>query len=202
MIMIFLMILVNIGISFWNAKEAGKIWAESKGVGGWVRVLTWCAVIQSAIGFTYAYAIIIGALAYNFGYISPYTFRLLMDLTYVLIIIPALGSGLAITIHSWIAFAREKSLMNLGTAGWNTFAQAYNMYNAYQSFGEAFLNVADGLGSIGDGDSDNNSYRAILLVLIAALAGIFTTMTIVQRYAASLPVSEAVRSQNRDLSYR
>ncbi len=206
MLMMVLLVLLNIGISYWNAKQVGKVWAESKGVGGWVRVLVWCGAIQSAVGFTSAYAIILATLALQLGYLPPQMVQVMMSLTYVLIIIPAIGSGILITIQSWISFAREKSLSNLGIAGWNTFAQAYNTYNAIQSFGPALSNVMDGLGGLwsSDGDSeDSSAMRVILLVAIALLAGILTTAAIIQRHAASLPVSEAIRSkQCRDLQYR
>ncbi len=205
MLMLFLLVLVNIGISFWNAKEAGRCWAESKGVGGWVRILVWCAAIQSAVGFTMSYAIIIGTIAHSLGYISSGAFGLLMNLIYVMIIVPALGSGIAITIHSWIAFAREKSLSNLGIAGWNTFATAYNTYNAVQNFGAALSNVTSSFGSLfsGDEDSDSSNGRVLLLAAIAVLAGILSTMVIIQKYAASIPVSEEIRNAGRrDLSYR
>jgi hypothetical protein len=129
---------------------------------------------------------------------------LLSSLIYLMIIVPAIGSGIIITIQSWINFAREKSLMNLGVAGWNTFAQAYNTYNAIQSFGPALDTVQEGLGGLfdGDGDSDNSTMRVLLLAAIILLAGVMTTTVIIRRYEASLPVSEAVRSGNRDLEYR
>ena len=206
MFMLLLLVLLNIGISYWNAKQAGKVWAESKGVGGWLRILVWCAVIQSAVGFTSAYAIILATLAMQFNYLPPQAIQLMMNLTYVLIIIPALGSGFAITIHSWIAFAREKSLANLGMAGWNTFAQAYNTYNAVQNFGAAFSNVSESLGELFSGDSDGDdasTMRVLMLVAIALLGGVLTTAALVQKYAASLPVSEAVRRGScRDIQYR
>ena len=84
-------------------------------------------------------------------------------------------------------------------AGWNTFAQAYNTYNAIQSFGPALDSVQQGLGGLfsDDGDSDNSTARVILLVAIVLLAGV-----IVRRYEASLPVSEEIRRGTRDLEYR
>ena len=105
---------------------------------------------------------------------------------------------------SWIAFARDTSLSNLGVAGWNTFAQAYNTYNAIQSFGPALDSVQQGLGGLfsDDGDSDNSTARVILLVAIVLLAGVLTTSVIVRRYEASLPVSEEIRRGTRDLEYR
>ena len=71
------------------------------------------------------------------GYLPPAMLGVMMNLIYIMIIVPLIGSGIFITIQSWIAFARDKSLSNLGVAGWNTFAQAYNTYNAIQSFGPA-----------------------------------------------------------------
>ena len=200
--MMLIVLLLNLGISFWNAKQAGSIWAESKGLGGWVQVLAWCAAIQSAIGFTYVYTVAIAFVANSFGYLSASSLGVLFNLMYLMIILPLLGTGLAITISSWIAASREKSLASLGIAGWNTFATAYNAYNAVNSFGAAFSSVSDAFGSMFDGDGDSDSYRVILLAAIAVLAGVVTTVTIMHRYEASLPVSDYVRNQYRDLDYR
>lgn len=204
MLLLIGVMILNLVISFLNARNVGRVWAESKAVGGWVRILTWCGAIQSAVGFTFVYAIVIAYIAVSTGYLPPQMLNVLMSLVYLLIIIPAIGSGILITIQSWINFARDKSLMNLGMAGWNTFAQAYNTYNAIQSFGPALDTVQEGLGGLfdGDGDSDNSSLRVILLAAIVLLAGVMTTTVIIRRYEASLPVSEEVRRGNRDLQYR
>lgn len=204
MLMLVGIMILNVVISFFNARNVGKIWAESKAIGGWVRVLAWAGAVQSAVGFTYVYAVIVAYIAVSTGYISTALFSVLMNLVYVMIIVPLIGSGLIIAIQSWINFAREKSLMNLGVAGWNTFAQAYNMYNAVQSFGPALASVQEGLGGLfdGDSDSDNSAARVLLLAAIVLLAGILTTSVIIRRYEASLPVSEAVRQGTRDLDYR
>ena len=73
-----------------------------------------------------------------------------------------------------------------------------------QSFGPALDSVTEGLGGLfsGDGDSDDNAARVILLAAIVLLAGVLTTTVIIRRYEASLPVSEEVRSANRNLEYR
>lgn len=204
MLLLIGIMILNLVVSFFNARNVGRVWAESKAVGGWIRILTWCGAIQSAVGFTFVYAIVVAYIAVSTGYLPQQMMGVLLNLIYLLIIIPAIGSGIFITIQSWINFAREKSLMNLGVAGWNTFAQAYNTYNAIQSFGPALDSVQQGLGGILDGDSDfdNSSYRVILLAAIVLLAGVMTTTVIVRRYEASLPVSEEVRNGNRDLQYR
>lgn len=204
MAMLIGIMILNLVISFFNARNVGQIWAESKAVGGWIRLLAWCGAIQSAVGFTFVYAIVVSYIAVSTGYLPASMLGVLSSLIYLMIIVPAIGSGIIITIQSWINFAREKSLMNLGVAGWNTFAQAYNTYNAIQSFGPALDTVQEGLGGLfdGDGDSDNSTMRVLLLAAIILLAGVVTTTVIIRRYEASLPVSEAVRSGNRDLEYR
>lgn len=204
MAMLIGVMILNLVISFLNARNVGRIWAETKAVGGWIRLLAWCGAIQSAVGFTFVYAIVVSYIAVSTGYLPTSMLGLLSSLIYLMIIVPAIGSGIIITIQSWINFAREKSLMNLGVAGWNTFAQAYNTYNAIQSFGPALDTVQEGLGGLfdGDGDSDNSTMRVLLLAAIILLAGVMTTTVIIRRYEASLPVSEAVRSGNRDLEYR
>ncbi len=201
--MLLLVLLLNVVISYFNAKNVGKIWAESKAIGGWVRVLAWAGAIQSAVGFTYVYAFIVSYIAASTGYLPPAFVGTLMSLMYVMLVVPMLGSAIIITIQSWINAYRERSLMNLGVAGWNTFATAYNAYNAIQSFGPAIDSVQEGLGGLfGDSDSDDNAARVILLAAIVLLAGILTTNVIIRRYEASLPVSEEVRNANRDLEYR
>lgn len=204
MAMLIGVMIINLIISFLNARNVGRIWAESKAVGGWIRLLAWCGAIQSAVGFTFVYAIVVSYIAVSTGYLPASMLGVLSSLIYLMIIVPAIGSGIIITIQSWINLAREKSLMNLGVAGWNTFAQAYNTYNAIQSFGPALDTVQEGLGGLfdGDGDSDNSSLRVILLAAIILLAGVMTTTVIIRRYEASIPVSEAVRNGNRNLEYR
>ncbi len=157
--MLILVLGLNLVISFLNARNVGRVWAETKAIGGWIRVVAWAGAIQSAIGFTYVYAFIVAYIAVSTG---------------------------------------------LGVAGWNTFATAYNTYNAIQSFGPALDSVQQGLGGLfgGDGDSDDSAARVILLAAIVLLAGVLTTNVIIRRYEASLPVSEEVRNSTRNLEYR
>ena len=212
MLMLVLVLGLNLVISFLNARNVGRVWAESKAVGGWIRSLSFEngvqataeGIIEMPAGFPFVYAVVVGYIAVSTGYLPPAMLGVMMNLIYIMIIVPLIGSGIFITIQSWIAFARDKSLSNLGVAGWNTFAQAYNTYNAIQSFGPALDSVQQGLGGLfsDDGDSDNSTARVILLVAIVLLAGVLTTSVIVRRYEASLPVSEEIRRGTRDLEYR
>ena len=206
MALAFILCLVNLGISFWNARVTGQCWAESKAVGGWIRILVWCGAIQAAIGFSSVYIFLLSTVCVITGILLASTLSAVNALFYLLIIIPALGTGLIIMIQSWISLYRERSLANLGGAAWNTFAMAYNTYNAVTSIGQAVDIVSNQFGGMHNDDDDDSDDRIILLVVFALLAGILTTYVIVRRYEASLPVSEEVREAQakgtRDLNFR
>ena len=206
MALAFILCLVNLGISFWNARVTGQCWAESKAVGGWIRILVWCGAIQAAIGFSSVYMFLLSTVCVITGILPASTLSAVNALFYLLIIVPALGTGLIIMIQSWISLYRERSLANLGGAAWNTFAMAYNTYNAVTSIGQAVDIVSNHFGGMHDDDDGDSDDRIILLVVFALLAGILTTYVIIRRYEASLPVSEEVREAQakgtRDLNFR
>lgn len=191
-------VVINLLISWFNAKSTGKIWLESKAVGGWVRLMAWCGAIISAVGFTYCYSIIITMGLLMTNTISEQIAQYVFNLTYLLVVVPIIGAGLIVTINSWIMFARERSLKNLGVASWNTFAQAFNMYNALDGVPSAFSSISDLFDF--DGDSDNaKSMIVIAIVLFAVVGGIATTMYIMQKEYGQLGVSQEIRDSHQPI---
>lgn len=189
--MIALMLALNFGISWWNCYAVGGIWVESRSLGGWIRVLAWSGAIQAAIGFSSVFLFVLGGAAFAFGVLPPKAFHAAINLWYLLIIIPALSTGLIITVHSWIAAYRERSLANMGTAAYNTFAQAYNMYNAFSGIGDAFKGVGEFFAG---GDDDDVKARLILLVVglvvLSLIAGGVLAAILIKKYAGRLPLPE------------
>ncbi len=183
--------LINLFISFMNARNCGLIWCEAKAIGGFIRLLVWCGAIQSAIGFSSIYLIIASFIAFHIGYLDQNDIFYMLDLFYVLIIIPLIGTGLLITLESWIRLARERSLSSLSIAGWNTFAQARNMYYAYHSFGPAVKSVTK---IFFGGKNSKRKVSIALLVIFVLVLGIATTTVIIRRYAGDLDVPEDLKS--------
>lgn len=186
--MLVLLLILNFAISWWNCYAVGGIWTESKALGGFSRLLAWSAAIQSAIGFSSVIGFLLGYVAYSLGYLPVKYATDAISLWYLLVIVPVIGTGLVITIHSWIVAFRERSLLNMGTAAYNTFAQIHNMYSAIDGIGEAFKGVSD----LFDGDSDDAQGTMVLLViaLVAAalLGGVLLTYVLIRKYAGRLPV--------------
>lgn len=196
MLFLVLICFLNLLISFSNARTVGLVWCESKAIGGWVRLLVWCGAIQSAVGFTSVYMVIGIFIAYYIGYFSSQDMLLFLNFTYVLIIIPAIGSGFVVMLNSWMYLYRERSLSSLGVAGWNTFAQFHNMYRAYNSFGPALKSI----GSAFSGKRSRNSKNAgiLLLAILVIMLGIITTTVIVRRYAGTLELPEAFQGRMKE----
>jgi hypothetical protein len=193
--MILLVVLVwilNLGISIWNAYAVGKAWVESKHYGGWPRFMAWMGAVMSASGFTWCYLLLLAFLAYKAEWLTEYQIEAMINLGYILLIPGILFSGLMITVDSWARAYRQRTLLNIGTAAYNTFAQIHNTYNAISGFGEAFRGLAAFFGGGGDSKSDSKSdsggiVLVVLLVLLALLGGVLTTAAIIRRVAGSGP---------------
>ncbi len=171
-------------ISWLNCRSAGLMWAEAKKLGGFMRVLVWCAAVQSAVGFSSILIVLLAFGAYIGGYLDQQHFQGAMSLWYLLVIFPALGSGLIITIHSLREAWRSRRIGDIGVAAWNTFAQGYNMYNALDGVPKALENLGDLFK--GSNSDDAKSRMVALMIVIAVLAvvgGVIITAVLINHYA-------------------
>lgn len=186
--MILLLLAINLGVSWLNCVSVGRVWNESKALGGWIRLLAWCGAIQAAIGFSSVIGFFLGAALYGAGWLPPKAVHGAASLWYLLIIIPALSTGLIIMIESWIAAFRERSLANMGVAAYNTFAMAHNAYGAIDGIGKALSGFDKLFTSDGDGEGGTLVLVAVGLVLVALAGGVLVTMALIRRHAGTVPL--------------
>jgi hypothetical protein len=182
---IVIMCAINFGISVWNANSVGKIWTEAKYIGGGVRVLATCGYIMAVAGFTMVYSIIIIAIiaaTEGFGYLSPESSILLVqfisDLSYILIALAVIPTGIIITINSIIVFWRNKNIKTGAIGAWNTFATVSNVVNATRSMPSAFGRI---ISSVRSNRDSGVIVLAIVVVALCVLGGYFTASAIVKR---------------------
>lgn len=192
---------INFAVSWLNAWGCGKTWTESKHVGGVPHFLSWCGSVMSAAGFTWCYLVLIGGLGTMVPLeaddgtttylLSGEAVQAFADMGYLVVVFPILGSGLAITVHSWGVFWRRRNFSAGAVAGWNSCAQVYNTVSALQNVPGAAARLSDFF--LKPSKNDKRS-TVVLLVLAAALAGCLTTWLIVRSTARSTAF-------NRRLSY-
>ncbi|MCK4121387.1 hypothetical protein HFK83_03245 [Ralstonia pseudosolanacearum] len=188
--MLILLLALNFGVSWLNCWSVGGMWAESKALGGFPRLLAWCGAIQAAIGFSSVIGAVLGAIAFHFGLLPAKATSQATSLWYLLVIVPAIGSGLIITVHSWIIAFRERSILNMGTAAYNTLTQAHNMLGAFRNMGGALESVADLFAS--DDDEPSVAVLVVALVAVALAGGVLLTAYLIRRYAGRLELPAKV----------
>jgi hypothetical protein len=184
--MLLLLFIFNFGISWLNAWSVGKMWLESKATGGFNHFVTWCAAVMSACGFTWCYLFVLAFLAGSIPYnghplLAQKYVNGMLELGYLVIILPIIGSGIGLTINSWQNLRRDRTLGNGAIAGYNTFAQVYNTVQAIEVIPDIFSSLS-GIFSSDDDDKDS-IYLMVTLVIVALVAGMVTTFAIVKSSA-------------------
>lgn len=198
--MIYALIALNCLIGYWNAKVVGLLWNETEFMGPFPKLVLWAAATQSVIAFSTLTVPVTLFCALGLSGATPEEAaelsKFVMSFWYLLVIIPALGTGLVLVLHSWVQFFRTGSLLDGGVAAWNTFAQAHNMYEASQSIGPAWETASEGLGSLFKGDGDDAKGKLILLgvlvVIAAMLSSLLITIWIIKHNMGRLPVPDEV----------
>jgi hypothetical protein len=191
LLVLLLVLALNAAISAWNAYASGAYLTESKAIGGMTRFLTWCGLVMAACGFTWCYVAVFALAGQAFHLLTDRQATVVFELGYLIIILPILGSGLAIWADSVARAWRERSFGSTAVAGWNTYAQASNMWHAAKDAPGVFSSVKDFFAS----DDEDNGGRALvlLLVILALAAGILTTAGIA-RWADRQVALDVVRA--------
>ncbi|MDR1068344.1 MAG: hypothetical protein LBL36_03750, partial [Clostridiales Family XIII bacterium] len=100
-------------------------------------------------------------------------------LTYRLIVLAVVPTGIIIWINSLITFWKRKSLRTGGIAAWNSFAMVSNVISASRNLPSAFGRIANSLKN----QRGNGAIVMLALVIVACcvLGGYFTTSSIMKR---------------------
>jgi hypothetical protein len=174
---------LNLGISIWNAYATGKVWVEAKHAGGVHRFMAWMGYIMASLGFSWDILVLVGILLRSLGTISADQETLLLQAGYVLVVPGFLFSGYAIMLQSWANAYRNHSVINMGVAAYNTYANIHNTFNAIDSFPKAIGSVFKSFSG-GSGKSKANGL-ILFVAILCVLSGFIIAALIVHRVAAS-----------------
>jgi hypothetical protein len=191
--LIVLIMALNYGISVFNAWSVGKVWAERREAPFGLRLVIYSAAAMSVCGFTWVYLFLLtlgGTLLRGHQYVGKLKFlnifnqltdervHQIFSLGYVIIIPVILGSGLVLTVQAWTVAWRRRKASDFAVAGWDSFAQIYNTAQAIQYLPESLRDVGKLFSS---DDEDSSGWQiAIGLVVLALLAGLFTTGAVIR----------------------
>jgi hypothetical protein len=204
-------LILNVLISIWNCYAVGSAWKDTMAIGGWFnKLLLWCGIIQSGVGFSMPILIGLtwGAVAFLTSGEHPdltpaegqEMMQAVFSLWYIAVIFPILGSGLAIWAHSLREAYRRRNFSSFAVAGWNSYAQIHNTLSAINNLGGAFGNVGEFFGKAMNGKGDAKGKGAILVIMIVILslvAGFMIAFALVRHFAnkAESRIEEFGRTQ-------
>lgn len=182
--MLLLMLVLNCAVSWANCWSVGRAWNEAKAAGGWARLLTWCGAVQAAVGFSSVVGFLVGGVLHLAGKLSPTVAQGAVSMWYLLIIVPALSTGLVILVESWRVAIRERSWSSVASAGYNTIAMGHNLYGASDGISQALASIGKLLDTKDEDGGSNLVLMAFGLAIAALASGILLTWLLVHHYAS------------------
>jgi hypothetical protein len=200
LVLIVLILALNVLIGVWNCYAVGSAWKDTMALGGWFnKLVLWSAVVQSGVGFSMP--ILLGLAYLTTSYlttgekpsITPEEAAAFMQgifsMWYVAVILPILGSGLAIWAHSLRMAYQRRDFASIATAGWNTFAQIHNTVSAVNNLGGALGNVGELFKIANKGSGKNKLFLIAIALVVTSLVGGFLIAFGLVRYFARMTES-------------
>lgn len=136
-----LVFVVNPIIAYFNAYTVGKYWKDIQYSSVWQKTISISALIQSVAGFSMP---ILGILLF-IGFITKFLTKtqidLGIDLLWISIIVPVVGSGILITIDSIKQAIKERSFTSGAVAAWNLGTTIENIFNMVSNFGSVITDI-------------------------------------------------------------
>jgi len=145
--------------------------------------MAWMGYVMASLGFSWDILILVGIMLRSFGTITPDQATLFYQTGYVLLVPGFLFSGYAIMFQSWANAYRNHSVVNMGVAAYNTYANVHNTFNAIDNFPKAFGSV---FNAFPRGSAKSKANGLILFVVVlCVLSGFIIAALIVHRVAAN-----------------
>lgn len=190
-------LILNVLISIWNCYAVGTAWKDTMAIGGWFnKLVLWSAVIQSGVGFSMPILLMLsyGSVAFLTSGAEPTIspemgaefLQGVFSLWYVAVILPILGSGLAIWAHSLRVAYQRRDFASIAIAGWNTYAQIHNTISAVNHLGGALGNVGELFGKTLKADVKGSGklwLLALVIVAVSLIGGFMIAIGLVRHFA-------------------
>ena len=160
-----LMLLLNGAIATWNAWIIGRCWPMAGSFG--TKLLLVCGYVQSGIG--YSSVLIVGLVlgGYGLGWLDVAVVKFAFSLWYVLVIVPLIGTGFVIWLHSVLTCIKDPSIGGFAVGAWNTYAMYSNISSAVEHLPAALEAVGEGFSGLLD---SKDGWRVALALLIVAIS--------------------------------
>lgn len=176
------------GLSWYSAHSAGRLWTESKIIGGMPRLMVVGSLVLSALGFTGVYfMLILLVLSLTNTPVSGLDLRSLFPISFGVLGAPGAGSVPNLWLNNQMAMRRQQMLgAAAGQAGAGLPADPTDVLDVALRSRGLWNWVGDLFKGGGDGGGDDDAGKLILVLIVIAVAilaicaGVVTTILIVQ----------------------
>jgi hypothetical protein len=164
-----LILVIDFGFSIWNAYASGLNVEMLRRGGGssWLKAVAYSGLGLAYSGASYVMIIVIGYVAYAFGYVTADVVEGVLGLDFLVFGLLIIGFGLMITIQSIIMAVRRRSLGSIVVAVWNTFAEIWDIASYAEGFRDAVSMVK------GAGRNERDETSVIIIMIVALLIAYF-----------------------------
>ncbi len=176
--------ILNLLITWWNAKQIGSTWFEAKIVGGWRRFMSWMGAVMVFCGVTWCLSLVVGVVLLLTNVLPPDAVGLMLEICFVVMAPCLLVSLYAITLDSWRIAFQTGRLGDTAIAGWNTFATIYDTAQIADGIGPALGDIFEKAGKVASGDDEAGCYIMAGLIALAILASSATITALLIHYYA------------------
>ena len=197
LILVGLVFVLNLLISWYNARAVGKAWVELRDAGGGRRFMAWMGALMTGAGFTWCWLFVIGVVLIMTGKLDEEYIQLFFNVGWLVLIPVVVVSGWAITIDAWRQAYHQRTVGNFAVAGWDSFATTYNTYNAVSGMGDALGSVIKTLSRSKEGAM---VVVALLAVGVSVGLGVITTVLLIKHYAGQEELESVAARAGRDVA--
>lgn len=206
-LLLLLVLALNFMISWANANYVGRYWSESKKVGGSFRTYIIVGYIMAIAGFTMVYGYILLLISPTILQLAGVEDEIILkfeqlssDLVYLFCVVTMIPTGFYIWIRSLKDAWEKRTLSNILTAGWNSYAQVHNTISAARNVPSALGRVVEALWDDDDDDKGNRIIVlcAVVLLLVAIFGGYFTASAIMKKADREYDMFEDLKRRNPD----
>ena len=164
-----IVLILNFFLSLWNGYTGGYTIGILKKQGGSTlgKIGAYSIVGLAFAGMAYVMSIVVMYFASTQGYASPEVISYVLGFNFIVFGFLGIGFGLIVTIRSIVIAAKNRDLMSMGFAVWNTIVGIMNIATYINGFENAknAMNIS----------SDRNRQDAYKYIIIAVLIAFFFT---------------------------
>ena len=159
-----LILILDFVFSIWNAYASGYNIGivRYRGASGFLKIAAYAGLGLAYSGVSYIMTLSIAYVGAYFGFVDPGVAAGALAFAFLVFGALIIGFGLIVTIQSIEIAVRTRSIWSVLGAGWNIFAEIWDLYSYASGFQEA-------VGVLRSEDREESAQDQLIIIVVVAL---------------------------------